>query len=112
MDGNICCESTNFGRIVEGLPIIIDIVSFPTDEVEVKVQSCLQVFGAQVMCVMTVPHCKQVLGYGELSDKLQVKAAKFSKSALEKIEAKGGKAIVIPQRPKYVDPPIYLTMSF
>ena len=36
-----------------------------------------------------------VLGNGELNKKLTVKAAKFTKSAIEKIEAAGGKAEVI-----------------
>ncbi len=37
----------------------------------------------------------KVLGNGELSTKLTVKAAKFSQSAIEKIEKAGGKAEVI-----------------
>ena len=37
----------------------------------------------------------KVLGNGELAKKLTVKAHKFSKSAVEKIEAAGGKAEVI-----------------
>ena len=37
----------------------------------------------------------KVLGDGELTKKLTVKAAKFSKTAAEKIEANGGKAEVI-----------------
>ena len=37
----------------------------------------------------------KVLGNGELTKKLTVKAHKFSNSAIEKIEAKGGKAEVI-----------------
>ena len=37
----------------------------------------------------------KVLGNGELTAKLTVKAAKFSKSAVEKIEKAGGKAEVI-----------------
>ncbi len=37
----------------------------------------------------------KVLGNGELAKKLTVKANKFSKSAVEKIEAAGGKAEVI-----------------
>ena len=37
----------------------------------------------------------KVLGNGELTKKLTVKANKFSKTAVEKIEAKGGKAEVI-----------------
>ena len=37
----------------------------------------------------------KVLGNGELTKKVTVKASKFSKSAIEKIEAKGGKAEVI-----------------
>lgn len=36
-----------------------------------------------------------ILGSGELSKKLTVKAAKFTKSAKEKIEAAGGKAEVV-----------------
>ncbi|MDO5850453.1 MAG: uL15m family ribosomal protein, partial [Methanobacteriaceae archaeon] len=37
----------------------------------------------------------KVLGNGELTKKLTVKASKFSAIAVEKIEAKGGKAEVI-----------------
>lgn len=37
----------------------------------------------------------KILGNGELEKKLTVKAAKFSKSAVEKIEAAGGKVEVI-----------------
>ena len=37
----------------------------------------------------------KVLGNGELTKKVTVKAHKFSKSAIEKIEAQGGKAEVI-----------------
>ncbi|MDO5707168.1 MAG: 50S ribosomal protein L15 [Andreesenia angusta] len=37
----------------------------------------------------------KILGNGELSKKLTVKANKFSKSAIEKIEANGGKVEVI-----------------
>ena len=37
----------------------------------------------------------KVLGNGELTKKITVKAHKFSNSAIEKIEAKGGKAEVI-----------------
>ena len=37
----------------------------------------------------------KILGNGELTTKLTVKAAKFSKSAVEKIEKAGGKAEVI-----------------
>ena len=37
----------------------------------------------------------KVLGNGELTKKITVKAHKFSKSAVEKIEAQGGKAEVI-----------------
>lgn len=37
----------------------------------------------------------KILGNGELKNKLTIKANKFSKSAIEKIEAAGGKAEVI-----------------
>ena len=37
----------------------------------------------------------KVLGNGELTAKLTVKAAKFSQSAIEKIEKAGGKAEVM-----------------
>ena len=37
----------------------------------------------------------KILGNGELTKKLTVKASKFSKTAVEKIESKGGKAEVI-----------------
>ena len=44
----------------------------------------------------------RVLGTGELTKRLQVRASHFSKSALEKIKAKGGSAEVIPppRKPK------------
>ncbi len=41
-------------------------------------------------------HGVRVLGDGELTKKLTVKASHFSKSALEKIQAKGGTAEVLP----------------
>jgi large subunit ribosomal protein L15 len=44
----------------------------------------------------------RILGHGELTKKFEVKAHHFSKSALEKITARGGKAEVIPppKKPK------------
>jgi large subunit ribosomal protein L15 len=38
----------------------------------------------------------KVLGDGEFTKKLTIHAHSFSKSALEKIEAAGGKAVVVP----------------
>jgi large subunit ribosomal protein L15 len=38
----------------------------------------------------------KVLGDGEFTKKLTVHAHGFSKSAIEKIEAAGGKAVVVP----------------
>lgn len=43
----------------------------------------------------------QVLGTGELGTKLTVKAAAFSASAKAKIEAVGGVAEELPQKPKW-----------
>ena len=40
----------------------------------------------------------KVLGNGELTKKLTITAHQFSKSALEKIEKSGGKAVVIPPK--------------
>ena len=40
----------------------------------------------------------KVLGNGELTKQLEVHAQKFSKSAVQKIEAAGGKAVVISAR--------------
>ncbi|MEX1026344.1 MAG: 50S ribosomal protein L15 [Planctomycetota bacterium] len=40
----------------------------------------------------------KVLGNGELTKKLRVRAQKFSKSAVEKIEAAGGEAVVLEKR--------------
>jgi len=37
----------------------------------------------------------KVLGNGEFNKKITIKASKFTKSAIEKIEAAGGKAEVI-----------------
>lgn len=42
----------------------------------------------------------KVLGNGELKTKLEVSAHAFSKSATEKIESAGGKALTISQTPK------------
>lgn len=49
----------------------------------------------QVGLVNQVKDGVKILGNGELNKKLTVKAAKFSKSAIEKIEAAGGKVEVI-----------------
>ena len=43
----------------------------------------------------------KVLGDGSLELKLTIKAAKFSGSAKEKIEAAGGEAVEVPQKPKW-----------
>ena len=43
----------------------------------------------------------QVLGDGELTLKLTIKAAKFSGSAKEKIQAAGGEAVEVPQKEKW-----------
>ena len=43
----------------------------------------------------------QVLGDGDLAFKLTIKAAKFSTSAKEKIQAAGGEAVEIPQKAKW-----------
>ena len=45
--------------------------------------------------------CLQVLGDGSLELKLTFKAAKFSSSAKEKIQAAGGEAVEVPQKPKW-----------
>lgn len=42
-----------------------------------------------------------MLGTGELSTKLVVKAAAFSASAKQKIEAAGGEAVELPQKPTW-----------
>jgi len=43
----------------------------------------------------------QVLGDGDLAFKLTIKAAKFSTSAKEKIQAAGGEAVEVPQKAKW-----------
>lgn len=43
----------------------------------------------------------QVLGDGNLRLKLTIKAAKFSTSAKEKIQAAGGEAVEVPQKPTW-----------
>lgn len=43
----------------------------------------------------------QILGDGELSLKLTIKAAKFSGSAKDKIQAAGGEAVELPQKQKW-----------
>ncbi len=44
----------------------------------------------------------RILGVGEVTKKLKITANHFSKSALEKIQAKGGEAVVIPPKKKPV----------
>ena len=51
--------------------------------------------GAEVTPVVLVESGIKILGNGELTKKLSVKAAKFSKSAEEAITAKGGSVEVI-----------------
>jgi large subunit ribosomal protein L15 len=46
--------------------------------------------------IRKLKHGLKILGAGELKRKIQVKAHVFSKSALEKIQAAGGQAEVIP----------------
>ena len=46
----------------------------------------------------------KVLSLGELSKAVHVTAHKFSKAAVDKIEKAGGKAEVIPARPKFMRP--------
>jgi large subunit ribosomal protein L15 len=57
------------------------------------------VVDAELLCasglVKKVCDGVKILGEGELTAKLTVKAAKFTKSAAEKIEKAGGKAEVI-----------------
>lgn len=43
----------------------------------------------------------QVLGTGELTAPLVIKAAAFSASAKQKIEAAGGQAVELPQKPTW-----------
>jgi large subunit ribosomal protein L15 len=47
----------------------------------------------------------KVLGNGELTKKLKVSAHQFSKSALEKIKASGGEAVVLPGKAPVVKQP-------
>ena len=48
-----------------------------------------------------MPISPQVLGDGDLALKLTIKAAKFSTSAKEKIQAAGGEAVEVPQKAKW-----------
>ena len=43
----------------------------------------------------------QILGDGSIKLALNIKAAKFSSSAIEKIKAAGGEATEVPQKPKW-----------
>jgi hypothetical protein len=56
-----------------------------------------------LMCALmiAIPPSMQVLGEGELSKPLTIKAAKFSSSASEKIAAAGATAEELPQRAKW-----------
>lgn len=47
----------------------------------------------------------KVLGDGELTKKLKISAHRFSKSALEKIKAAGGEAVVLPGKAPVVKQP-------
>lgn len=47
----------------------------------------------------------KVLGDGELTKKLKISAHRFSKSALEKIKAAGGEAVVLPGKAPVVKAP-------
>lgn len=49
---------------------------------------------------------EQILGDGELSTKLHVKARAFSSSAKEKLEAAGCTLTVLPGRKKWVKPSV------
>ena len=48
----------------------------------------------EVGLIRNLRHKVKVLGEGELKKKLKVEAAKFSKSAEEKIKAAGGEAVL------------------
>jgi large subunit ribosomal protein L15 len=45
----------------------------------------------------------KVLGEGEIKSKLEISAHAFAKSAIEKIESAGGKAVVITASPRTVN---------
>lgn len=51
--------------------------------------------------IMLLSNGLQVLGDGNLALKLTIKAAKFSTSAKEKIQAAGGEAVEVPQKAKW-----------
>ena len=56
------------------------------------------------LCVTLHSTCllsTQILGDGNIKLKLKIKAAKFSSSAKEKIEAAGGEIIEVPQKAKW-----------
>ena len=79
-----------------------NIFAKPLEAVNVSVFECFEdgsVVGAEeLLAAGILSKCKygvKVLGNGELTSKITVKAAKFSKSAIEKIEKAGGKAEVI-----------------
>ena len=54
-----------------------------------------------VMSMMSAMWLLQVLGDGKLQLKLTIKAAAFSASAKEKIQAAGGEAVEVPQKAKW-----------
>ena len=57
---------------------------------------------AQIAAEVLLKHPLKVLGDGEISKALTVKAASFSASAKAKIEAAGGTAVVLEQKAKWV----------
>ena len=66
------------------------------DDLERLFQAGDEVTPEKLLAIGIIPGLKdgvKVLGFGSLTKKLTVHAAKFSKSAIEAIAAKGGKAI-------------------
>lgn len=68
-----------------------DLASFEFEDVEVTPEVM-----AMIGLVKKETDPIVILGEGEISESLTIKAHRFSKSAIEKIEAAGGKAEVIP----------------
>jgi len=69
-------------------------------EIQQNLESLMKKFGKGTILVLKK---YKILGDGELSSKLEIKAKAFTASAKEKIEAAGGKAIVIEEKKKITE---------
>lgn len=94
---NTALSCPNVGVIPGANPIVAQAAQ-PADAVALPLSA---MWPAHVSCPPMRACFVQVLGEGELSKPLTIKAAKFSSSAAEKIAAAGATAEAVPQRSKW-----------